>query len=154
MTEEKEWVNWQNARIVQKVAIVDEENNILILKRVKTGPAHRPGKEDLPGGNMGPEDLIDGTKPHIEAIKREAKEETGLDITGLEIAFVDSWVSIKSIGRILNLAIGYKAVVKGIKPVVTLSDEHTDFKWVTREEALNADFGDDRGLHKSILQRI
>jgi 8-oxo-dGTP pyrophosphatase MutT (NUDIX family) len=154
MTEEKEWVDWQNTKVLQKAVVMDEEGNILTLRRVETGPASRLGKEDLPGGSLGPEDLIDSTKPYIEAIKREIKQETGLEVIDIESVFVDSWVFTRSSGKILGLAIGYKAKVMGVKPIVTISDEHIDYKWRIKEEALGADFGDDGGLHKSILQKV
>lgn len=153
MAEKKEWVDWQNTKTLQKAAVVDELGNILTIKRSATGPASRPGKWDLPGGSLGLEDLVGNAKPHIEAIKREIKEETGLDAIEVEPIFVDSWVFTRSPGQILGIALGYRARVKGVKPAVSLSSEHTDSKWTSKEEALASDFGEDGGLHRSIVEK-
>jgi len=154
MAEEKEWVDWQNTKVLQRAVVIDGGGNVLTLKRVETGPASRLGKWDLPGGSLEPKDLVKGTKPNIEGIKREVEQETGLRLTDIEPVFVDSWVFSRSPGDILGMAIGYRARVSGIMPTVTLSGEHTESKWLTKEEALNMDFGDDGGLHKSILQKV
>lgn len=152
--EKKEWVDWQNTKVLQKVVVVDEEGNLLAIKRVETGSVSRLGKWDLPGGSIGPEDLVCGSKPHEEALKREISEETGLEVKELTPVFVDSWVFNRSVGKVLGIALGYKARVSGIKPPITLSKEHTECIWVTKEEILKLDFGEDGGLHPSIIQRI
>lgn len=155
MTETREWVDWQNTKVLQKVAIEDEAGNILVLKRIETGPASRLGKADLVGGSLGPEDLNDGVKPHEEGISREALQETGLKISEIKVVFVSSWVFTKSVGKVLGLALGYQAKVEGIKPEIKLDGkEHVEYYWLSKEEALNADFGDDGGLHKSIVSSI
>jgi len=154
MAEKKEWIDWQNTKVLQKAAVVDEEGNVLVIRRAETGYASRPGKWDLPGGSLGLEDLVKVTKPNVEAIKREVREETGLNAVNVKSVFVDSWVFTKSPGDILGLAIGYKVKVPGVKPNVVLSDEHIESKWVTKEEAANSDFGEDGGLHKSIVQEV
>jgi hypothetical protein len=65
---------------------------------------------------------------------------------------VDSWTFKRSPGFILGVAIGYKVTVEGVKPSVQLSDEHTEYTWGTREEVLTLDFGDDGGLHPSVIR--
>lgn len=109
---------------------------------------------DLVGGSLGEEDLIDGLKPHEEGISREALQETGLKISEIKIIYINSWVFTKSFGKVLGLALGYQAKVDGIKPEIKLSDEHIESFWMSKEEALNADFGDDGCLHKSIISSI
>lgn len=153
-TEKKEWVDWQNTKVLQKAVVIDEEDNLLCIKRTEEGSGKRKGMWDLPGGSIGPEDLVEGSKPNIEAIKREIKEETGLDAEDIEAVFVDSWVFERSPGKILGLAIGYRARVKGIKPQVHLSHEHTDSRWGSKDEVLSLEFGDDGGLHPSIIHRV
>ena len=129
MTEEKEWIDWQNTKVLQKAVVIDGEGNVLTLKRIETGLASRLGKWDLPGGSLEPKDLVKGTKPNIEGIKREVEQETGLRLIDIEPVFIDSWVFSRSPGDILGMAIGYRARV-------------------------DIDFGDDGGLHKSILQKV
>lgn len=147
----KEWVDWQNAKVLQKAVVVDEEGNILSIRRAPTGPASRPDKFDLPGGSAGPEDL-EVANPLEEAIRREVEEETGLDVTSAEPVYVSSWVFTRSPGKILGVAVGYKCTVAGVKPKVSLSAEHYQSLWGTKEKILALDFGEDGGMHKKIIE--
>jgi len=151
-TAKKEWVDWLNAKVLQKAVVVDEAGNMLALKRTETGPASRPGKWDLPGGSIDPQDVTDGAKPHTAAIKREVVEETGLEPTDVKAIFVDSWTFTKSPGTILGIAIGYLVTVEGVKPPVQRGDEHTAELWGSKEELLALDFGEDGGLHSSVIR--
>lgn len=150
----KEWVDWLNTKVVQKAGAIDEEGNVLAIRRISTGPAHRLDKWDLPGGSVDLEDLKNEEEPTIEAIKREISEETGLKVTDLERIYIRSWVSERSVGKILGIAFGYKCRVAGVKPQVKLSEEHYDYRWERKEEILKLDFGDDGGLHKGIIERV
>lgn len=154
MAGKSEWVDWQNTKVLQKAVVVDENGSILSIKRSDEGKA-RPGKWDLPGGSLSPDDLVEGTKPNIEAIKREIKEETGLVVEEIEPVFVDSGIKhTQSAGDVLILAIGYKCRVQGTIPEITLSSEHTEYKWGSKEEILSLDFGDDGGMHVSIINNL
>lgn len=153
-TIQPEWVDWQQVKVLQKAAVVDEVGNVLSLKRATGGPAGRHGKWDLPGGSVGPEDVVVGTKPHAEAVMREIREETGLDVIEIQPVFVDSWVFERSVGKVLGIAIGYRVTVAGTKPTPVLSHEHTDHLWDTKENVLHLDFGSDNGFHKTILENI
>jgi 8-oxo-dGTP pyrophosphatase MutT (NUDIX family) len=152
-TLKSEWVDWQNTKVLQKAAVVDEAGNFLAIKRTSNGPASRSGKWDLPGGSIGAEDLLDNDKPNEVAITRELMEETGLEVKELIPVFIDSWMFNRSIGKILGIALGYKAKVSGIKPSITLSREHTESLWGTKDEILQLDFGDDGGLHSAIIHK-
>lgn len=152
-TEKKEWVDWLDTKTLQKAAVMDEAGNVLSIRRVETGPGGRLGKWDLPGGSIGPEDLV-AEKPTQEAIKREVFEETNLEVVEVEPIFFDSWTFTRSPGQILGIAIGYRCKVKGVKPEVKLSNEHLESKWGTKEEILALDFGDDGGFHPSIVQKV
>jgi 8-oxo-dGTP pyrophosphatase MutT (NUDIX family) len=156
-TTKKEWVDWLDAKVLQKAVVVDEANNMLALKRTETGPAGRLGKWDLPGGSISAEDLEDqqdDTKPHLAAITREVREETGLESVDVRSVFLDSWTFTRSPGTILGFAVGYLVAVQGIKPPVYLSDEHTASLWGSKEDLLALDFGDDGGLHPSIIRAV
>jgi 8-oxo-dGTP pyrophosphatase MutT (NUDIX family) len=153
LNEQGEWVDWQNTKVLQKAAVVDGAGNVLILTRVAEGKGGRLGKADLCGGSLGPDDLTDAN-PHAVGIAREVLEETGLEITSITPVFVDSWVFERSVGQVLGIAIGYIALVAGVMPAVTLGNEHSAHAWVSRDEALQADFGDDGGMHKAILERL
>jgi len=149
----KEWVDWQNTKVLQKAVVVDEEGNILVIKRTEEGPASRKGKWDLPGGSMGPTDLKEGA-PHEAAIRREVEEETGLRVEEVRPVYVGSWFFERSVGKVLGVAIGYICMVGGIMPEPKLSPEHVDQYWGKKEEILQMDFGDDGGLHLAIIKLV
>lgn len=151
--EKREWIDWMNAKILQKAIVVDERGNILTIKRAENRPGARLGKWDLPGGSMSPEDFSQNQpNPNELAITREIREETKLEILSVKVIHVESGVkNTKSSGNVLVLALGYRCLVNGIKPTVALSEEHTEFKWVSKEELENTDFGDDGGFHKRIV---
>lgn len=149
--DKKEWVDWMNVKVLQKAVVIDEAGNILLIRRVPTGPASRPDKWDLPGGNVGPDDLNDQTEPLIASITREVKEETGLDLKNPEQIHIGSWVTNRSVGKVMGILIGYKSQIEEIKPPVVLSPEHYEYKWVQKEEVANFDFGDDGGMCRKII---
>ena len=151
--EKKEWVDWVSAKILQKAVILDEDGNMLTIKRAEDRPGARPGKWDLPGGSLSPEDFSQNQQnPNELAIKREILEETKLEATGVEVIHAESGVKkTKTSGDVLVLALGYKCAVKGVKPPVILSEEHTEYMWVSKQELQNTDFGEDGGFHKRII---
>jgi 8-oxo-dGTP diphosphatase len=119
-------------KFFQKVVIVNPTNKLqfLAIKR-SLSDKNRPGCWDLPGGNVG-----FGEK-HDISLQREVKEETGLEITHPKPLYVISNFE----NSIYYLFIGYEAISSTNN--VTLSFEHTEYKWVTREEFLklkSADF--------------
>lgn len=155
LNENGEWVDWQNTKVLQKLAILDVNKNVLMLRRSETGYGSRKGKWDLIGGSVEPEDLED-THPHTTSLIREAREETQLDLTGkeLDIVFTDSIVMEKSVGKVLMMALGYSVEISESQPKVILNNEHAEYAWMPIEDALKLDFGDDGGFHKTILERI
>ena len=105
---------------------------MLVLHRSETQPGACPGKWDLPGGSIGQGDIKTAgvnIKPHETAIRRETGDETGLTVIAIAATFVDSWTFERSPGIILGIAIGYRASVAGVKPLVQLSDEHVEYMW-------------------------
>lgn len=163
MTGQKtEWVDWLPTKTLQKAAVVDEAGNILVLKRADRDWDKRKGKWDLPGGSVSSEDVIEGCKPGglkptEIAIRREIEEETGLKDVKLSRIFNDEWVFQRSVGNVLGYAIGYLARVNGVTPPITLNQkepEHVESKWLTKDEVLALDFGEDGDLHSSIIQKV
>jgi len=95
---------------VSKVIIADDSGKILILKRTDKG-----NMWDLPGGH-----LKKGENP-LDGAQREAKEETNLDISGLN--------PLKTHENIHFFKCG---APKG--DISLQQDEHTDFMWVNPKE--------------------
>jgi len=76
----------------------------------------------------------DGTEPLAEAMRRELREETGIDVPGSTLAFFDS-VAVRHVGH--DIEYHMFSVDLRSRPEVRLSEtEHRDFRWVTPEEAL------------------
>ena len=98
---------------IRKVVLIDDNDQILILKRSEDLEKFA-GEWDLPGGHT------DDDESDITALKREVKEETGLDITRPK--------EILQKGRIKF----YKT--RQYSGIIELSGEHTEYKWVTIED--------------------
>ena len=102
--------------------IVVLDNKILLLKRVKPS-TDGLGFWELPGGG-----LEHGETPD-QALIRELKEETGLDIVIIKPAY--TFTKIREDYQ--TVGIGFLCIPKNDH--VRLSDEHTDYCFVTIEKA-------------------
>lgn len=102
--------------------IVVLDNKILLLKRVKPS-TDGLGFWELPGGG-----LEYGETPN-QALIRELKEETGLDIVIIKPAY--TFTKIREDYQ--TVGIGFLCILKNDH--VRLSDEHTDYCFVTIEKA-------------------
>jgi 8-oxo-dGTP pyrophosphatase MutT (NUDIX family) len=107
-------------KINQHALLKNSTNKILILKQ--------DGKWMLPGGR------VEGTSSPEEELKREIKEETGVEDSRIEGVF-DTGIS--SSGE--TFLITYKVKVKG-EPKIKISEEHADYAWVDKNNIDNYDF--------------
>jgi 8-oxo-dGTP diphosphatase len=117
--------------VSQKAIIINKEGKILALHRTGTAPS-RPDKWDLPGGDL------DFGEDAINGIKREIKEETGLDNLGNLKPF-DVESQINPIGDFW-VTIAYMAETDSDD--ILLSYEHDEYKWLTKEEFLKLESAD------------
>ncbi len=110
-------------KFFQKVALLhpDGSRRFLTIKRADYHPI-RPNKWDLPGGNV-----MFGEK-HWDSLLREIAEETGLEIGDINPVQVETNFE----NNIYYIFIGYRA--QATTDSVTLSNEHTEFRWVTKDE--------------------
>ncbi len=105
---------------VGQKAFIDKDGEILVLTDPQLGV-------DLPGGK-----IKEGELNLAEALKREVKEETGLEI---EIGkpfttwMIEFPLDHRNQGKVF--LVGYEC--KYISGEITLSDEHTEHKWVNKE---------------------
>ena len=114
-------------KFLQKAVIFHpNEYKILALKR-SMNEHSRPGKWDLVGGN------VSYGENHEQALRREIKEESNLEVDSLIPLHVYSQLT----EGIYHLFIGYKT--KAINEEVIISHEHTEFRWVTPEEFMALD---------------
>lgn len=98
-------------------AFIVKDNKLLLIKRAPGAP-HNPETWDLPGGRLNP-----GENPY-DGLKRELREETGLDIEIL-LPFVVQYFTRQD-GQVITLII---FLCKALSDDIRLSDEHTHYQW-------------------------
>ena len=101
-------------------AVIYSDDKLLLIKRSDYTAKHA-GEWDLPGGH------IEVDEPKEEALRREVKEETGLEISDVRPL------------RTVEKTTFYRAQSKGDD--VILSDEHTEYRWVSEEEIKKLEIG-------------
>lgn len=113
----------KKTHIVAITAVVRYGNKFLILKRNPNEIAY-PGKWTIPGGKVERGEWI------MDVLKREVKEETGLDIEE-GIKFLRDYTFIRPDGY--NV-IGFTFLVSAVNDNVKIDKDFEDFKWVLPEE--------------------
>ena len=84
----------------------------------------------IPGGK------VKWAEPSVDALRREIKEETNLDITGVKFVLVQDCIHSKEFYRDAHFVLlNYTARVNG-KVEVKLNDEAREFQWLKPEAAL------------------
>ena len=111
-----------NFRVAAKSFIIHDDR-LLVVKR-RPNDVQKPGMWEIPGGRLEP-----GENP-FEGLKREAKEETGLDIDVIHPLQVRHFT--RDDGQTITMLI---FLCKALTSNVQLSDEHTEFEWVPLERA-------------------
>lgn len=107
--------------------IQDDDDQLLMVRTHKWG--HRWG---IPGGK------IKRGESSIDALRREIREETALEVDDIRFAMVqDSIDSIEFERPEHFLLLNY--VVRRTSGEVALNDEAQDFRWLTTDEALRLD---------------
>jgi 8-oxo-dGTP diphosphatase len=98
---------------IGKVILIDDENRLLIMKSSDMN-VQFAGEWDLPGGH------IHIGEDALEGLSREVKEETTLDIASPERIYEEGRIKFYKTRQ-------YNGTIK-------LSEEHTEYKWVTIQE--------------------
>lgn len=105
-----------------KVILINKEGKFLVLLRSAVKYPEAGAKWEIGGGRISP-----GT-PLLENLKREVMEETGLEIIS-EPKLLAAQDIIRPHKHIVRLT--YIGFAHG---EVKLSNEHTEYKWLSREE--------------------
>jgi len=104
------------------------EDKFLILKRSDQEIAF-PGKWAFPGGK------IEKGQTIIDTLRREVKEETGLDIADYK-EYLKDYTFIRPDG---HNVVGLTFLVKANSDNVTISTDFTEFAWLKPEKLSNYD---------------
>ncbi len=118
-------------------AVIERDGKFLILKRSDNEDVSK-NEWDIPGGG-----IKFGEKP-VDALKREIKEECGLDVDIIKPLRV--WTFYKNSGKTQIFGVTFLCRYK--EGNVTLSRGHTEYKWIDAEE-IN-DFKSHEGIKKDI----
>lgn len=109
-----------------KILLKNNEGKYLLVCRSSKKYPEVGAKWDVVGGRIDPGTTL------VENLKREVKEETGLDIVG-----DPKLISAQDILRIEDKHVVRLTYTGFSKGEVTLSDEHERFGWFTMEEIKN-----------------
>lgn len=110
-------------RVAAKAVITNDKGEVLLLREAKTyQEGTNTGKYQIPGGrlNIG--------ESYGEGLRREVKEETGLEISPHYPIYVGEWHPLIKGEQYQIIAIFTVCEVMGGD--VSLSEEHDDYKWV------------------------
>ena len=107
--------------------ICEVDGKILLLK-VRSKSSHDANKWEIPGGKVKKGEFFD------EALRREYLEETGLKIIieSLYNVIQNNYTACKTNEKIKSIQLIMK--VTADSDGVTISEEHDDYKWFTKEE--------------------
>lgn len=109
-----------------KVLLQNPEGKYLLIRRNPEKYPESPNRWDIPGGR------IDIGATLRENLEREVREETGLALDG-QVQLVGAQDILKVPGRHV-VRLTYVGAADGVP---ALSDEHTEYKWVSFEELSN-----------------
>ena len=108
--------------IATVAAIIKNDEGKILLTRRNVEPFK--GQWCLPGGH------IDSDEKALDAVVREAKEETGLEFEPEYITYLDEIVPVHDWHAVVLIFAG-----KGTGEIITQESEVTDIGWFSLEEA-------------------
>ena len=113
-------------RIAAKAFIVKKGKVLILRESTKYSEGTNAGRWDFPGGRLKPGENF------IEALRRETKEECGLEVEVGKPIYVGEWrPTIKGAPtQIIGIFFLCAPETKEIK----LSEDHSEFKWVPLDE--------------------
>jgi mutator protein MutT len=131
-----------NVKFLQKCIIADDQGRILALRR-DPNDARRPNCWDFPGGNYEAGETVE------ECIKREIHEETNLIAKSVRPIYIASNMG-KTYSDINVIAVCQ--VCLDWEGDTVISEEHVEYRWVSPEEFMVLETGDDGGFLKDSLR--
>jgi len=124
------------------------DGKVLLIKR-QSNDNSLPGFWELPSGN------IDKGETKPEALVREVKEETGIDISNIIVKQVDEeYYEFKTENGDTKKVTEHTFLCQVPHSLlVSLSDEHSDFQWIELEK-LDSVYKDENDLIYKRLHRV
>jgi len=128
----QEFLIGQDSEVVKEINVTgaviirigeDEQKEVLLIQRDSND--HFPLHWETPRGKC---DKGDKNKLH-ECLKREVKEETGLNVNILK--YIGKFEYIAEEGKRKSTQYNYLCSMKNPKQKVKLSKEHQDYKWIS-----------------------
>ncbi len=116
--------------VSQKAFVFNSAGKILALRRSDTDPS-RPLTWDLPGGQLEERENLE------ESMRREIREEAGIEVEDLIVRGAYGSTNKRNEYWVMIL---YHAKVTD--PVITLSYEHDQYEWLTKEEFIARESSD------------
>ncbi len=105
-------------------AFIERDGKILVLREsAQYADGTNAGKFDVPGGRLNPGEKFD------EALRREVKEETGLEATIHEPIYVGEWRPTVR-GEAWQIVGVFFRVTCDATSEVALSDDHMEVRWI------------------------
>ncbi len=112
------------AFVVAAHGIIRNEDKILATRRSATND-YKPGVWDFPGGK------VEAGETPEAGLRREIKEETGLDVNVGRIDHV--FANLTELPQMQYFLLLYECVFKG-GDIILNPEEHDEYRWVTIEE--------------------
>jgi molecular chaperone GrpE len=110
-----------------KAVVLNDKGEVLILKRVKKEKTHG-GKFDLPGGHLEKGETAE------EGVKREVKEETGLNVEVSDVFMINEYPKKDELFDKIK-ALRFIAFSED-KKIVLNKEEHNEHFWLPIDEAI------------------
>jgi 8-oxo-dGTP diphosphatase len=111
-------------QVAAKAVIVNDDGQVLILREAAAyDVGTKAGRYQLPGGRIHPGEAF------YDALAREVKEETGLEITSAEPLLVGEWRPVVKGEQWQIIGMFIHCRVKG-SAEVHVSEEHDDAQWI------------------------
>jgi len=121
-------------RIAMKAVIVKDGKVLIVREAATYGDGTQRGRYHMPGGR------IEAGENFEDALCREVKEETGLEVEIQHPIYVGEWRPV--IREVPHQIIGVFFVCTPKSDKIVLSTEHDDYQWIEPKNRKNYDVMD------------
>jgi len=116
-------------------AVIVHDDKVLILREAATyGEGTQRGRYHMPGGRVEPGESFE------DGLRREIREETGLEVTIEYPIYVGEWRPV--IRGVPHQIVATFIVCKSESDKVRLSSEHDDYQWILPKDRKKYDIMD------------